>query len=78
MLRRMVASTEGGRYLNVATGTIDLGEVYQQLIASADRKELESQTVERYDEKFQIFLTIAVIFLCVEWAISDRTKERYA
>lgn len=78
MLRQMVASTEGGKYLNVATGTIDLGEVYQQLILSAERTDLESQTVERYEEKFQIFLAIALIFLCIEWAISDRRKEKYA
>ncbi|MEM7012791.1 MAG: VWA domain-containing protein [Verrucomicrobiota bacterium] len=78
MLRQMVASTEGGRYLNVSTGTIDLGEVYQQLILSAERTDLESQTVERYEEKFQIFLAIALIFLCIEWVISDRREEKYA
>ena len=62
-LRKMVNATDGGKYLNVSTGTIDLGEVYQQLIATAEKKDLESKTIERYDEKFQIFLTMAATIL---------------
>ena len=73
-LRKMVNSTPGGKYLNVATGTIDLGEVYQQLIASAEKKDLESKTIKRYEEKFQIFLSLALVFLCVEFVISERKK----
>lgn len=75
-LRKMVNATEGGKYLNVSTGTIDLGEVYQQLIATAEKKDLESKTIERYDEKFQIFLTMAVMLLGIEMVISDRAKKR--
>ena len=74
-LRQMVTSTPGGKYFNVATGTIDLGEVYQQVIASAERRDLESKTIERYDEKFQIFLAIALLFLIAEWLISDRKPQ---
>ena len=39
-LRQMVNATPGGRYLNVATGAIDLGDVYVKLIASAEKTEL--------------------------------------
>ncbi|RJP76868.1 MAG: VWA domain-containing protein [Desulfobacteraceae bacterium] len=65
-LRKMVQETPGGKYLNVATGTIDLGKVYLDLVASAAKKDLESETIQRYEEKFQIFLGIAFILLCVE------------
>mgnify|MGYP001818920337 CR=1 FL=1 len=32
----MVNNTDVGRYLNVATGTFDLGAIYLQIIASAE------------------------------------------
>ncbi|MEM0968981.1 MAG: VWA domain-containing protein [Verrucomicrobiota bacterium] len=74
-LRQMVNATPGGKYLNVSTGTIDLGEVYQQLIAVAERKELESKTVNRYEDKFQIFLAFALVLLGAEWLVSERGRR---
>lgn len=74
-LRKMVNVTPGGRYFNVATGTIDLGTVYRQLIAGAEKKELESETIKRYEEKFQIFLSLAFFLLCMEYIISERKRE---
>ena len=71
-LRQMALATPGGRYLNVATGTIDLGEVYLQLIGSADKKELEEKTIEKYEEKFQIFIGMAFLLLAIEAIISER------
>jgi len=71
-LRKMVNATAGGKYLNVSTGTFDLGNVYISLIASAEKKALESGTIKRYEEKFQIFLAIGFILLCIEMVISER------
>jgi Ca-activated chloride channel family protein len=71
-LRQMALATPGGRYLNVATGTIDLGDVYLQLIGSAEKKELEEETIEKYEEKFQIFIGIAFLLLGIEMMISER------
>lgn len=75
-LRKMVNATPGGKYLNVATGTIDLGNVYRSLIASADKKALESETIKRYEEKFQIFLTMGFILLCIEMITSERRRQQ--
>jgi len=74
-LRRMAMTTPGGRYLNVATGTIDLGKVYQQLIGSAAKKELKEESIEKYEEKFQVFLGIAFLLLVVEAVISERREN---
>jgi len=74
-LRKMVNATPGGKYLNVATGTIDLGQVYLELIATAEKKDLESATIKRYEEKFQIFLMIALILLGVDAGFSERTPK---
>lgn len=74
-LRKMVNSTPGGRYLNVATGTIDLGQVYTDIIANEEKKALESRTVKRYEEKFQIFIAAAFVLLCAEMAVRERKRR---
>jgi Ca-activated chloride channel family protein len=74
-LREMANATPGGKYLNVATGTIDLGDVYTRLIADAEKRALEARTIKRYEEKFQLFLAAAFIALCVEMAVSDRKRR---
>ena len=73
-LRKMVNATPGGKYLNVATGTIDLGNVYTALIRSAEKKKLESDTIKRYEEKFQIFLALALGLIVIEAIVSERKK----
>ncbi|HBD10366.1 MAG TPA: hypothetical protein DCZ69_19120 [Syntrophobacteraceae bacterium] len=73
-LREMVDATPGGRYLNVATGTFDLGAIYRDLVADAEKRELESLTITRYEEKFQIFLGMAVLLLLVETMVSERKR----
>jgi len=73
-LRKMVNATPGGKYFNVSVGTIDLGNVYTQLVASAQKKALESETIKRYEEKFQIFLALGFFLLCIEMATSERKK----
>ena len=71
-LRRMALSTPGGKYLPVATGSIDLGDVYMDLVAGAEKKELETRTIRQYEEKFQIFLGLAIILLIVELFLRER------
>lgn len=75
-LRKMVNATPGGKYLNVATGTIDLGNVYTRLVAGAEKKRLESETIKQYEEKFQIFLGAAFALLCAELLVGERRKEK--
>jgi Ca-activated chloride channel homolog len=74
-LRKMVEATPGGRYLNVATGAFDLGAIYQDLLADAEKRYLESMKINRYQEKFQIFLGAAIVLLLAEMALSERRKS---
>lgn len=74
-LREVAYATEGGKYLSVAPGTtMDLGQIYDNLIASAARRELESMTMMKYDEKFQIFVALAIGLLICEALLSERKK----
>jgi len=58
-LRKMAEASSGGKYLNVGTGAFDLGEIYLRLIASADKKELQGDTIMKYQEMFQFFLLVS-------------------
>jgi len=74
-LRKMVNSTPGGKYLNVATGTLDLGDVYVKLIAGAAKRKLESRTIKRYEEKFQVFIAAAFFLLCLEMMMTSHYEN---
>jgi Ca-activated chloride channel homolog len=74
-LRQVAYATEGCKYLSVAPGTtMDLGRIYQDLIASAEGRELESMTMMKYDEKFQVFIGLAIVLLISEVLISERKR----
>jgi len=76
-LREVAYATEGGKYLSVLPGTtLDLGRIYEDLIASAEGRELESMTMMKYDEKFQIFVALAIAVLAAEVLVSERRKTR--
>jgi len=74
VLRRMAMATPGGLYLPVATGTINLGQVYRQIMARSAKKELASHTHRQYEEKFQIFLGAALFCLLLEILIAGRGR----
>jgi len=75
MLREVVYATEGGKYLSVEPGTtLDLGQIYESLIASAQKRQLESMTMLKYDEKFQIFVALGLVLIICEVFISERKK----
>jgi Ca-activated chloride channel homolog len=74
-LREIAYATEGGKYLSVEPGTtMDLGMIYDNLVASAAKRELESMTMMQYDEKFQIFVALGIILLICEALLSERKK----
>ena len=74
-LRKIVYATQGGKYLSVGPGmTLDLGELYKNLIDSAEKRELESVTMMKYDEKFQIFIALALVLIVLEIFVSERKK----
>jgi len=72
---REVAYATNGASLSVSPGMdMDLGRIYESQIASAEKRELESMTMMKYDEKFQIFVALAVALLIGEVLISERKR----
>ena len=74
MLREVAYATNGA-HLSVSPGMdMDLGKIYNDLIASAEKRELESVTMMKYDEKFQIFIALAIVLLIGEVLIGERKR----
>jgi Ca-activated chloride channel homolog len=71
-LREMAFATPGGKYVPVETGTCDLGRIYEEVVASAEKKQLESTTMMQYDEKFQIFLAVGLLLIAGEVLVGER------
>jgi len=76
MLRELTISTPGGTYLNVSTGTINLDDVYKQLVVAAERSSLLTKDVIRHTERFQIFLLLAIACLLLERIIAMTSGKR--
>lgn len=75
-LRKMASATPGGGYLHVATAAVDLGDVYKRVIAGAETRKLASDMAARYQEKFQIFLALALGLLLIDGFLQERRRER--
>jgi len=72
---REIVFPSGGKFLAVRPGeTFSLDEIYSDFIASAEKRELESSTMTQYDERFQIFLALAIGLIICEALISERKK----
>ena len=75
LLRRIAFATQGGRYVGVGTDNFDLDNFYRNAILPAGRKQLESTTIMRYDERFQLFLALALVLIVLEAFVSERKKS---
>ncbi len=73
-MRQIADATPGGRYFNVATGTIELDNVYATLVRQAEQRELETRDAVRLEERFQIFLGLALVLVMIERLISERKR----
>jgi Ca-activated chloride channel family protein len=73
-LQRIALAT-GGRYVRSVTGDVDLEQIYSQGIkAVLDDQELESQRRQRWEDRFQWLLAVALIALMAEPLIAERRR----
>lgn len=71
-LTRIARASNEGVYLEVGTGTIDLEQVYADLVRSAAKGETGEASAVRYEEGYPWFLLISFAALIVEGLIHDR------
>ena len=72
LLRAVAGATPAGRYVHWATGNIELGRLYREMIAAAPGRLLESEPLHLITERFQIFLAIALVLFSVVLAVPER------
>lgn len=72
-----IALTTGGRYVRSVTGDLDLEQIYSQGIkATLEDQELASKRRQRWEERFQWLLALALFALMLEPLVSERNRRR--
>lgn len=71
-LKDVADASKDGHYLHVATGHIDLDEVYERLIEQEEAQVLETKDVLQYRSQFQLFLILALMGVFLQGVIHER------
>lgn len=69
-----IALVTDGKYYNATPSEFELDRIYDE-ISKMQKKGLSNRLFTQYEDRFQYFLAIALILLCVEFAIGDRKKR---
>ncbi|MDX2247814.1 MAG: VWA domain-containing protein [Bacteroidia bacterium] len=72
-----VASAGQGKYFPLTQGSAEVKAVMDEL-AGMETKEFEDQEFTDYDDYFQIFLGIAILFLLLEYFISESRSRIFS
>ena len=68
-----IAFETGGKYYISSSGESELEKIYQE-ISQMEEKELSSRQYTQFEDRFQIFLVIGLVFLIFETLLSERRK----
>ncbi len=72
-----IALNTSGRYVRSVTGDVDLEQIYSQGIkATLEDQELGSKRRQRWEERYQWILAVALLALMLEPLISERSRRR--
>jgi len=74
MILEKIALESGGSYFHAGTD-LDLVRIYNE-IAKMEKSDFGMNKMTVYEERYQIFLCIALIFLAIEFFIPERVKRR--
>jgi len=70
-----IALTTGGKYYHATSGEMELDKIYDE-ISKMEKKELEGKLMTQYEDRYQYFLFLSVLFLVIEFLLSDRKSRR--
>lgn len=74
---KKVAVTTGGTYVRASNTNIGLDEIFKD-IRRMKTQELESTVYTEYNDQFQLFAALALLFLLVDFIIMERRNRRMA
>lgn len=73
---QQIALETGGSYVRSVTGDIDLQTIYRdQIKKDIEKKELKTERRKIWQERFQWFIFIALIFLVIEPCLSEKKPQ---
>lgn len=72
---RQIAAAGGGAYARANNASTGLKRIFED-ISAIDKKEIETRQFTDYEDRFQIFLGIAILFLVIELLVANR-KTRW-
>ena len=72
-LRRITLITDG-KYYHATASEFELDKIYDE-INRMEKKELSNRLFTQYEDRYQYFLGIALILLCVEFMLGDRKRR---
>ncbi len=75
-LRDIAGASLGGVYLEVGTGTVDLAQVYRDLIESAEQHIVDTSTRTEYTEQFMFFIGLAFVCIVIETVFLAGTTRK--
>ncbi len=70
---QQVALRTGGKYYRATAGELELDKIFDD-ISKMERKELTGKFMARWEERFGVFLAIAIAFLSVEFLLNERKR----
>ncbi|MFA4988073.1 MAG: VWA domain-containing protein [Candidatus Omnitrophota bacterium] len=66
-----VALETGGVYVRATNADFGLDVIYRQRICKMEKRELETRMNKHYEERFQVFLGMALLLLLAEYCLSE-------
>jgi Ca-activated chloride channel family protein len=75
VLLQKIALATNGKYYHAEPGRFELEDVLHE-IEKMEKRELDTERLSQYEERFQIPLGISLVLLVAEMLISDRRKRR--
>jgi len=73
-LLKKIAVATGGSYVRATPSDFGLTLLYDKSISKLEKRDIEAKMKKRYQERYQIFLGIAVVFLLLELLVSERKR----
>jgi len=73
---KKIALNTGGSYIRATGAEFGLDLIYEQKLSKMEKRELEGKMEKRYEERFQIPLSVAFLLLILEPFISERKAIR--
>jgi Ca-activated chloride channel family protein len=73
---QQIASAGNGIYIRATTGRDGLGRIFEE-INQLEKAEIETQMFSEYEDRYQYFIAIALLFLLLEFLLPEK-KSKWA